>query len=51
MLGKEVDGFVACDKFQPTVLEGQMCYSLDLGNVGVGKSKTGKGGQRKKNVA
>ena len=42
MLGKEVGGFVACDKFQPTVLEGQMCYSLDLGKVGVGKSKAGK---------
>ena len=42
MLGKEVDGFVACDKFQPTVLEGQICYSLDLGKAGNGKSKAGK---------
>ena len=37
-----MDGFVACDKFQPTVLEGQMCYSLDLQKLGVGTSKTGK---------
>ena len=42
MLGKEMEGFVACDKFQPTVLEGQRCYSLDLAKVGVGKSKAGK---------
>ena len=47
MLGKEVDGFVACDKFQPTVLEGQMCYSLDLAKVDkVNTSKTGKDAQR-----
>ena len=37
-LGKEMKGFVACDKFQPTVLEGQMCYSLQ----GAGKAKAGK---------
>ena len=30
----EVEGFVACDKFQPTVLEGQMCYSMDLSKMG-----------------
>ena len=42
LLGKEVDGFVACDQFQPTVLEGQICYSLDLTKFGVGKSKAGK---------
>ena len=42
LLGKEVDGFVACDQFQPTVLEGQRCYSLDLSKVGVGKSRAGK---------
>ena len=43
LLGKEVDGFVACDQFQPTVLEGQMCYSLDLSKVHeVNSSKTGK---------
>ena len=43
MLGKEVDGFVACDQFQPTVLEGQMCYSLDLSKTGMNESsKAGK---------
>ena len=42
LLGKEVDGFVACDQFQPTVLEGQRCYSLNLSKVGVSKSKAGK---------
>ena len=43
MLGKEVEGFVACDKFQPTVLEGQMCYSIDLAKVDqVNSSKTDK---------
>ena len=41
MLGKEVDGLVACDQFQPTVLEGQRCYSMDLGKEDVGKSKSG----------
>ena len=38
MLGKEMEGFDACDKFQPTVLEGQMCYSL----LGAGRAKAGK---------
>ena len=40
-MGKEVDGFVACIKFQPTVLEGQMCYSMDLSKTGI-SSKAGK---------
>ena len=30
----KVEGFVACDQFQPTVLEGQLCYSIDLSNMG-----------------
>lgn len=43
-LGNEIDGFVSCDKFQPTVLEGQMCYSLDLNTIdNVNKSGSGKG--------
>ena len=25
--------FTACDKFQPSVLEGQLCYSLNLTNI------------------
>ena len=42
VMGKDVDGLVACDKFQPTVLEGQMCYSLDLVKIDrLGSSKTG----------
>ena len=40
MMGRELEGFVACDKFQPTVLEGQMCYSLDLKDMK--KSAPGK---------
>ena len=43
LLGKEVDGFVTCNQFQPTVLEGQICYSLNLSKVHkVNSSKTGK---------
>ena len=33
--------FTVCDKFQPTVLDGQLCYSLDLTNVHSGKTKPG----------
>ena len=31
-----------CDKFQPTVMEGQLCYSLDLNNVTRAKPKAGR---------
>ena len=42
MMGKEVDGLVVCDKFQPTILEGQMCYSLDMASIGKVKTKKGE---------
>ena len=30
--------FTVCDKFQPTVLEGQRCYELDLSKIGTNKA-------------
>ena len=33
--------FTACSHFQPTVLEGQLCYSLDLSKVAKDGSKSG----------
>ena len=35
--------FVACGKFQPYLLEGQLCYSLDLRDIKSGGSRKGKG--------
>ena len=35
--------FVACDKFQPYLLEGQLCYSLDLMDIKSVVSRKGKG--------
>ena len=45
LLGKSGDQFpfVACDKFQPYILQGQLCYSLDLRDSVRGGSKGGKG--------
>ena len=34
--------FTVCDQFKPTVLEGQLCYSLDLGSIKTEKSKSGE---------
>ena len=34
--------FTVCDQFQPTVLEGQVCYSLHLDFINTSKSKIGK---------
>ena len=33
--------FIACDKFQATVLEGQLCYSVDLRHIASNKTKQG----------
>ena len=33
--------FTACDKFQPTVLEGQLCYSIDLSKMDTNNTKAG----------
>ena len=45
ILGHNMEGFnfTACDKFQPTVMEGQLCYSLDVTNITRAKSKAGRG--------
>ena len=39
-----MDGFnfTACDKFKPTEMEGQLCYSLDVNNITRTKSKAGR---------
>ena len=39
-----MDGFnfTACDKFQPTLMEGQLCFSLDVTNITRAKSKAGR---------
>ena len=44
LLGQQRIGFqnlTFCDKFQPTILEGQLCYSLDVTKL-KRKAKTGK---------
>ena len=33
---------VVCSKFQPTVLEGQLCYALSLTSIGTKKAKAGQ---------
>ena len=33
--------FTVCDQFQPTVLEGQRCYSLDLSKISTDNTKSG----------
>merc|ERR1711952_96065 len=30
----ETDNMTVCDKFQPTILEGQLCYTLDVAKLG-----------------
>ena len=43
MLGKKLrhHNFTFCDKFQPSVLNGQLCYSLNLSQVAPSKSGMG----------
>ena len=45
LFGRRMEGFnfATCDKFQPTVMEGQLCYSLDVNNITRGRTKPGKG--------
>ena len=31
-----------CDKFEPTILEGQLCYSLEINKLGEKPTKSGK---------
>ena len=35
--------FTACSQFQPVVLVGQLCYSLNITSIDTGKTGTGKG--------
>ena len=44
LLGLKVGGinFTVCSQFQPTVLDGQLCYSLNLSTLEKRKTKTGK---------
>ena len=44
ILGLNMEGFnIVCDKFKPTIMEGQLCYSLDVKNITRTKSKAGRG--------
>ena len=44
LLGQKKDGLnmTVCDKFEPEVLEGQLCYSLNLSSIEVKKTGQGK---------
>ena len=41
VLGQKFPSFPVCSQFKPTVLHGQLCYSLNLSSIGT-KSKSGK---------
>ena len=38
----EMDNITVCDQFQPTILEGQLCYTLDIAKLGKRPTKSGK---------
>ena len=40
----EMRNLILCDKFQPIILDGQMCYSLNVENYSKKRSKAGKKG-------
>ena len=45
LLGKELpemDNMAVCDKFQPTILEGQLCHTLDIAKLVDFPTKSGK---------
>ena len=45
MLGQkrpELDNLTVCDKFQPTILEGQLCYSIDVAKLEKRQTEAGK---------
>ena len=45
MLGEErpeLDSLAICNKFESTILEGQLCYSLDIAKLGEKTTKSGK---------
>ena len=37
-----MNNFTVCDKFKPTILEGQLCYSLDIDELKEYPTKSGK---------
>ena len=37
-----MDNLTICEKFQPTILEGQLCYSLDIAKLGKKQTKSGR---------
>ena len=45
MLGQkrpELDNLTICDKFEPTILEGQLCYSIDIARIEKRQTEAGK---------
>ena len=42
MIGKRLGNLSFCDKFEPTVLNGQLCYSLNLSQATSLKSRPGQ---------
>ena len=38
----ELDNLTVCDKFEPTILEGQLCYSLNVGKLKEKPTQSGK---------
>ena len=45
MLGQkrpELDNLTVCDKFEPTILEGQLCYSIDISKLEKRQTEAGK---------
>ena len=50
-LGTHIPGlsFPVCSAFQPTLLRGQLCYSLDLGEMKMRQSRAKKTEQGKEN--
>ena len=50
MLGQrrpEFDNLTVCDKFEPTILEGQLCYSIDIAKLAKLENKQTKTGKSK----
>ena len=45
MLGQkrpELDNLTVCDKFEPTIFEGQLCYSIDIAKTEKRQTEAGK---------
>ena len=37
-----MNNITVCDNFKPTILEGQLCYALDITNIGEYPTRSGK---------